>query len=181
MVPVAGGTLLPRIARGLREFKELGLVAGELPRIHAAQAAGCAPIVRALDAGADFPEPVRPNTIAKSIAIGNPADGHQVLQTVRSTGGQGTAVSDVEIVAAIRLLAETEGIFTEPAGGTTLAGAVDLIQRGVIGKDDSLVVCVTGNGYKTAEVLTGQLPEPVRLSRSFKEFEAWWESRQALA
>ena len=90
-------------------------------------------------------------------------------------------VTDEQIVGAIRLLAETEGIFTEPAGGTTLAGTIDLIQRGLIGPDESVVVCVTGNGYKTAEVVAGQLVEPVRLSRAFKEFEAWWESRQALA
>jgi threonine synthase len=179
--PVAGGTLLPRIARGFRELRQIGLVEGELPRIHAAQAAGCAPIVHALESGAEHPEPVRPDTIAKSIAIGNPADGYQVLQTVRSTGGAGTAVSDTEIVAAIRLLAETEGIFTEPAGGTTLAGTIDLIERGVIRGDESVVVCVTGNGYKTAEVVSDQLTEPVRLSRAFKAFEAWWEGRQALA
>jgi threonine synthase len=180
--PVAGGTLLPRIARGFRELRQIGLVEGELPRIHAAQAAGCAPVVRALESGAEHPEPVRPDTIAKSIAIGNPADGYQVLQTVRATGGAGTAVTDAEIVAAIRLLAETEGIFTEPAGGTTLAGAIDLIRRGIIGADESVVVCVTGNGYKTAEVFSDQgLVEPVRLSRAFKEFEAWWESRQAIA
>src|SRR6266566_2388911 len=108
--PVAGGTLLPRIARGFRELARIGLVAGELPRIHAAQAAGCAPVVRALEAGLDHPEPVKPNTIAKSIAIGNPADGYQVIQTVRATGGSGTAVTDGQIVDAIRLLAETEGI-----------------------------------------------------------------------
>jgi threonine synthase len=179
--PVAGGTLLPRIARGFRELRQIGLVEGDLPRIHAAQAAGCAPVVRALESGAEHPEPVRPDTIAKSIAIGNPADGYQVLQTVRGTGGAGTAVSDTDIVAAIRLLAETEGIFTEPAGGTTLAGAIDLIKRRVIGPDESVVVCVTGNGYKTAEVLSDQLVQPVRLSRAFKEFEAWWETRQAIA
>ena len=179
--PVAGGTLLPRIARGFRELRQIGLVEGELPRIHAAQAAGCAPIVRALEAGAEYPEPVRPDTIAKSIAIGNPADGYQVLQTVRATGGSGTAVSDTEIVAAIRLLAETEGIFTEPAGGTTLAGTIDLIKRGAIRSDESVVVCVTGNGYKTSEVVSGQLVEPVRLSRAFKEFETWWEGRKAIA
>jgi threonine synthase len=179
--PVAGGTLLPRIARGLRELREIGLVEGELPRIHAAQAAGCAPVITALESGAEHPELVRPNTIAKSIAIGNPADGYQVLKTVRETGGSGAAVSDTDIVAAIRLLAETEGIFTEPAGGTTLGGTIDLIRRGVIGRDDSVVVCVTGNGYKTAEVVTGELAEPVRLSRAFKDFEAWQESRRALA
>jgi threonine synthase len=179
--PVAGGTLLPRIARGFREMKQIGLVDGDLPHIHAAQAAGCAPVVNALSAGEDYPEPVRPNTIAKSIAIGNPADGYQVIQTVRGTGGAGVAVSDDQIVDAIRLLAETEGIFTEPAGGTTLAGTIDLVKRGVIGANESAVVCITGNGYKTAEVVAGTLSEPVRLSRAFKEFEAWQESRQALA
>ena len=179
--PVAGGTLLPRIARGLRELREVGLVDGTLPHIHAAQAAGCAPVVNAIRDGIDYPDPVKPNTIAKSIAIGNPADGYQVVQTVKQTEGTGTAVSDEQIVDAIRLLAETEGIFTEPAGGTTLAGTIDLVQRGVIGPDESVVVCITGNGYKTAEVVAGKLAEPVRLSRAFNEFEAWWESRQALA
>jgi threonine synthase len=175
--PVAGGTLLPRIVRGLRELREIGLVEGELPRVYAAQAAGCAPVVRALEQGLDHPEPVRPNTIAKSIAIGNPADGYQVLQAIRSTGGSGAAVSDEQIVDAIQLLAETEGIFTEPAGGTTLAAAIDLIRRGVIPPDESIVVCVTGNGYKTSEVVANRLTAPVRLSRSFKDFEAWLPSR----
>src|SRR5207253_7325304 len=151
--PVAGGTLLPRIVRGFRELREVGLVDGELPRVYAAQAAGCAPVVHALDAGLDHPEPVRPNTIAKSIAIGNPADGYQVIESVRATGGAGAAVTDAEIVGAIRLLAETEGIFTEPAGGTTLAAAIDLVKRGIIPPDESIVVCITGNGYKTAEAV----------------------------
>ena len=111
--PVAGGTLLPRIFRGLRELKEIGLVAGDLPKIHAAQAAGCAPVVNALDQGLEFPDPVRPSTIAKSIAIGNPADGFQVVRTVRDTGGTGVASTDDEILTAIDVLAETEGIFTE--------------------------------------------------------------------
>jgi len=101
------------------------------------------------------------------------------VQTVRTTGGTGAAVTDTQIVDAIRLLAETEGIFTEPAGGTTLAGAIELVHQGVIGPDESVVVCITGNGYKTAEVVAGQLNEPVRLSRAFKEFQAWWESRGA--
>src|SRR5204862_3831992 len=112
---------------------------GERPKVYAAQAAGCSPVVNALDAGLDHPEPVRPNTIAKSIAIGNPADGYQVIQSVRSTGGAGAAVSDEQIVDAIRLLAETEGIFTEPAGGTTLAATIELIRRGTIPRDESIV------------------------------------------
>jgi threonine synthase len=181
VAPVAGGTLLPRILRGFRELREVGLVDGDLPRMYAAQAAGCAPVVRALEAGLDHPEPVRPDTIAKSIAIGNPADGYQVLQSIRGTGGSGAAVSDEAIVEAIRLLAETEGIFTEPAGGTTLAAAMALIARGVIPRDESIVVCVTGNGYKTVEVVAGGLPAPVRLSRSFKDFEAWWAAQGAVA
>jgi threonine synthase len=181
VAPVAGGTLLPRILKGFRELREVGLVDGELPRMYAAQASGCAPVVNALAAGLDHPEPVRPNTIAKSIAIGNPADGYQVLQSIRGTGGSGAAVSDQQIVDAIAILAETEGIFTEPAGGTTLAAAIELIERGTIPRDESIVVCVTGNGYKTAEVLTDRLAAPVRLSKSFKDFEAWWESRQAIA
>ena len=179
--PVAGGTLLPRILRGFRELAEIGLVEGELPRIHAAQAAGCAPVVRALEAGLEHPELVRPDTIAKSIAIGNPADGYQVLKSVRSTGGTGAAVSDKQIIDAIQLLAETEGIFTEPAGGTTLAVTVELVRRGVIGPDESTVVCITGNGYKTTDVMAGRMADPIRLSRGLKEFEGWWESRQALA
>jgi threonine synthase len=176
--PVAGGTLLPRLVRGLRELREIGLVDGDLPRVYAAQAAGCAPVVHALQAGLEHPEPVRPDTIAKSIAIGNPADGYQVIESVKATGGAGAAVTDTAIVDAIKLLAETEGIFTEPAGGTTLAATIDLIERGVIPRDESIVVCVTGNGYKTAEVVADRLTTPVRLSRALKEFEAWHASRR---
>ena len=171
--PVAGGTLLPRIGRAFEELKTLGWVEGDLPRIHPVQAAGSAPVIRALEAGAEFPEPVRPNTIAKSIAIGNPADGYHVLQTVRATGGSGAMVSDEEILSAIELLAATEGIFTEPAGGATLAGAMRLIAQGTIPPDESLVVCITGNGYKTAEVMQGRTVPPVPLGRSLKEFEAY--------
>lgn len=177
--PVAGGTLLPRILRAFKELGRVGLAGGRLPRIHAAQAAGCAPVVAALDAGLEHPEPARPDTIAKSIAIGNPADGYQVLRSVRETGGAGAAVRDDQIVDAIRLLAETEGIFTEPAGGTTLAATVDLVRRGVIGRGESVVVCVTGNGYKTGEALSGRLAEPVRLGRALREFETWLERRRS--
>ena len=179
VAPVAGGTLLPRIVRGLGELRQVGLVDGELPRVYAAQAAGCAPVVRALEAGLEYPEPVRPDTIAKSIAIGNPADGHQVIEAVKSTGGTGAAVSDVQIVNAIQLLAQTEGIFTEPAGGTTLAAAIELVERGVIPRDESIVVCVTGNGYKTTEVVADHVGTPVHLSRAFKDFEGWWTARTA--
>lgn len=170
--PVAGGTLLPRIARAFRELRDVGLVDGDLPAMHAAQAAGCAPVVRALEQGLEHPEPVRPHTIAKSIAIGNPADGFQVVQTVRTTGGSGAAVSDEAILEGIRLLAETEGIFTEPAGGTTVAALGALVEGGVIPRDEAVVVCITGNGHKTAELLDGRVEPPVRVGRSLREVEA---------
>jgi threonine synthase len=169
--PVAGGTLLPRILKGFDEFRRVGIVEGELPSIHIAQAAGCAPVVRALEAGLDFPDPVKPQTIAKSIAIGNPADGFQVLNAVRSTGGSGAAVEEHEIVEGIQLLAETEGIFTEGAGGVTVAATRKLVERGVLPRDESIVICVTGNGYKTVEVVS-PLVKPIRIGRSLGEFEA---------
>ncbi len=169
--PVAGGTLLPRIFKGLREFREVGLVQGTLPRIHAAQPSGSAPVIHALEAGLEFPEPVKPNTIAKSLAIGNPADGFQVVKVVNETGGSGAMVSDKEILDAIQLLASTEGIFTEPAGGTTLAATRALVKRGVIKSNESVVVCITGNGFKTSEVMTDYVDRPVRIGRSLADFE----------
>ena len=168
--PVAGGTLLPRIVKGLRELNWIGLVEGQLPKVHAAQPAGSSPVINALEAGLEFPEPVKPNTIAKSLAIGNPADGFQVVKVVQETGGDGAKVSDEEILDAISLLAATEGIFTEPAGGTTLAATRKLIERGVIKPDESVVVCITGNGFKTAEVMRDRVQKPVRIGRSLADF-----------
>ena len=169
--PVAGGTLLPRIYKGLREMKEVGLATGTLPKIHAAQPSGSAPVIRALEQGLEFPDPVKPNTIAKSLAIGNPADGFQVVKVVNETGGTGAMVSDDEILDGIQLLASTEGIFTEPAGGTTVAATRALIKRGAIKPGDSVVICVTGNGYKTAEVMAQRVEKPVRIGRSLADFE----------
>ena len=175
--PVAGGTLLPRIGKAFRELREIGIVSGELPRIYAAQAAGCAPVINALEAGTEYPEPVKPDTIAKSIAIGNPADGHQVLETIRSSGGTGSRATDEQILDAIGLLASTEGIFTEPAGGTTLAATINLLKMEAIPKDESIVVCITGNGYKTADVIAGRQRPFTRLGRSLGEFEAFMAER----
>jgi threonine synthase len=169
--PVAGGTPLPRIYKGLREFREVGLVDGDLPKIHAAQPDGSAPVVRALEAGEEFPDPVKPNTICKSLAIGNPADGFQVVKVVTETGGSGARVTDPEILDGIHLLARTEGIFTEPAGGTTVAATKQLVQRGVIKPHESVVICVTGNGFKTAEVMQGRVERPVTIGRSLADFE----------
>jgi threonine synthase len=179
--PVAGGTLLPRILKGFEELRRVGLVEGEVPSIHVAQAAGCAPVVHALEAGLEFPEPVKPHTIAKSIAIGNPADGFQVLHSVRSTGGSGATVEDEEVIEGIQLLAETEGIFTEPAGGVTVAATRKLIERGVLPRDESIVICITGNGYKTIEVVSGRGEEPIQIGRSLKDFEATMEATGLVA
>jgi len=174
--PVAGGTLLPRIGRAFHELREVGLAEGDLPKIHAAQAAGCAPVINALESEATHPEPVRPDTIAKSIAIGNPADGYQVLDTIRKSGGSGARATDSEILDAISLLARTEGIFTEPAGGTTLAATINLLASGVIPRDEAIVVCITGNGYKTSNVMADRSAELTLLGRSLREFEAFMDS-----
>ena len=170
--PVAGGTLMPRILKGFEEFRQIGLVDGEMPAMHIAQAAGCSPVVNALDEGLEFPEPVKPKTIAKAIAIGNPADGFQVLRAVRATGGSGARVEEDDIVKGIQLLAETEGIFTEGAGGVTVAATKQLIERGAIPRDESIVICVTGNGYKTIEILEGKGVKPIHIGRSLKDFQA---------
>lgn len=171
VLPVAGGTLLPKVAKGYRELVTLGLVEDVEPRFYAAQAAGCDPLVRALHEGAEDFRPQKPHTMARSIAIGNPADGRYVLQEVRRSGGWGASVTDSEIVEAIRLLARTEGVFTEPAGGTTLAAAIKLIQSGRIPSDESICVAITGNGLKTLEAMHGsQVQSPVIRPR-LDEFE----------
>jgi threonine synthase len=169
--PVAGGTLLPRIYKGLRELRDVGLVNGRLPKIHAAQPSGSAPVVRAIEAGQEFPDPVKPNTIAKSLAIGNPADGFQVVRVVKETGASAAMVTDDEILDAVQLLARTEGIFTEAAGGTTVAATRALVKRGVIKSGESVVICITGNGFKTAEVMFDRVARPTQIGRSLSDFD----------
>ena len=172
VVPVAGGTILPKIAKAYREFIDLGLVEDNRPVLHAAQAAGCNPVVKALENNEDLFHPQKPNTIAKSIAIGNPADGYYVMKVVRDSGGSGASATDSEILSAIKLLARTEGIFTEPAGGTTLACAIKLIQSGRIPRDQSICVCITGNGLKTVEVLRGAFDHAPAINAKMTEFDA---------
>jgi threonine synthase len=172
VVPTAGGTILPKVAKAFRELGEIGLVSDPLPRIYTAQAAGCAPVVHALHRGAELITPVKPQTIAKSIAIGNPADGYYVLKAVRESGGWGEAATDPEIVDAIRLLARTEGIFTEPAGGTTVAVTKKLIEQGRIPRHESIVICVTGNGYKTLEAVQGSVEQSFRIGARLADFDA---------
>ncbi len=182
VVPVAGGTILPKIWKAYRELVALGLVEDDGPRIHAAQAAGCDPVARALQEGRDDFEPQKPRTLAKSIAIGNPADGRAVIRVVRESGGSGGSATDDEILRAIDLLARTEGIFAEPAGGTTLAVAIGLIERGRIPRDESICVSITGNGLKTIEAQAGRLPRvPVIDARfaAFKEVAAGFAPAKA--
>jgi threonine synthase len=169
--PVAGGTLLPRIARGSAALR-VGLVDGELPAIHAAQAAP--PVINALIEGSSS-RPGETEHHRAIDAIGNPADGFQVLNAVRTSGGSGAMATDPEILDGVQLIARTEGIFTEPAGGTTMACAIKLIENGSIPRDESIVVCITGNGYKTAEVMTSRVKKPVHLGRGLSEFDAFME------
>jgi threonine synthase len=150
--PVASGSLFTKIARGFEEWIELGLLEGALPTFNGAQAAACAPVAQAFEDGHDICRPVRPGeTIAKSLAIGNPADGPFALELARRTGGSIDSVTDEEIVAGIQLLAETTGIFTETAGGVTAAVLRKLAERGEIGRDERVVVYITGEGLKTLD------------------------------
>ena len=151
--PIASGSLFTKIGRGFEEWRSIGLVDGELPTFHGAQAAGCGPVAAAFADGHEVCRPVRPDTIAKSLAIGNPADGPYALDLARGTGGSIDAVSDDEIRAGIRLLAETTGLFTETAGGVTTATLAKLAERGEIGADDRVVVYITGEGLKTLDAV----------------------------
>jgi threonine synthase len=157
IVPVASGCQLTRIDKGFRELVEIGLVGGGNVRISGAQAAGCAPVATAYANGNDDVVPVKPHTIAKSLAIGNPADGWRALEVVRRTGGAVAAVSDDEIIEGIRLLARTEGIFAETAGGVTTATLAKLAAEGIVGREETVVAYVTGNGLKTVEALEGRV------------------------
>lgn len=171
VVASAGGTILPKLAKAFKELKLVGLVDDGDCKIYTAQAAGCAPIVQALKKGTDLISPVKPNTIASSIAIGNPADGYYVLQAVKDSGGWGEAVTDEEILDAIKLLARTEGIFTEPAGGTEVAVAKKLIQHGRIPRDESIVISITGNGYKTLEAVARSVEKPFTIRATLESFD----------
>ena len=171
VIPTAGGTILPKVYKAYREFIELGLVQDNGPKIYSAQPAGCNPVVTAIHRGRDIIEPQKPNTIAKSLAIGNPADGYYAYNVVKDSGGWGESATDREIVDAIKLLAKTEGIWTEPAGGTTLAAAIKLIQSGRIPRDESIVVSITGNGLKTLEAVQDDLPYPVVIDPKLSEFD----------
>jgi threonine synthase len=171
VVASAGGTILPKLAKGFKELIKVGLVEESGCKIYSAQAAGCAPIINALHKGTDLVTPVKPNTIASSIAIGNPADGYYVIQAVRESGGWGESVTDKEILDGIKLLARTEGIFTEPAGGTEVAVTKKLIETGRIPRDESIVISITGNGYKTLETVAQSVELPYTIDATLQNFD----------
>ena len=171
VVASAGGTILPKLAKGFKELIKVGLVEDTGCKIYSAQAAGCAPIIEALHKGTELVSPVKPKTIASSIAIGNPADGYYVIQAVKESGGWGESVTDQEILEGIKLLARTEGIFTEPAGGTEVAVTKKLIESGRIPRDESIVISITGNGYKTLEAVAKSVEEPYTITATLENFD----------
>ncbi|MBI2455974.1 MAG: threonine synthase [candidate division NC10 bacterium] len=173
IVPAAGGSLITKVWKGLQEFHRLGLLPAVPTRMHVAQAEGCGPIVNAVKAGSEVIRPVKhPRTIAKSLAIGNPADGYYAFKVVKDSRGTGELATDEEIVESMKMLAATEGIFAETAGGVTLAATRKLVQHGVIGRDDVTVISVTGNGLKTQEAVAGALRVPTPIKPTLTSFDA---------
>ena len=154
VVPIASGSLHTKIWKGLKEFEMLGLLSPVHTRVHGAQAEGCAPVAMAFQEKREFIKPVKPNTVAKSLAIGNPADGFYALKTARETNGIIEMVNDPEIIEGIQLLAQEEGIFAETAGGVTIAVLKKLVKQGVIHQGETTVAYITGNGLKTQEAVT---------------------------
>lgn len=152
VAPMAGGSLLGKLGKGFGEFRDVGLVGDPAPRLYGAQAAGCAPIVAAFERGDGRIEPVVPNTVARSLAIGNPADGARAAHLIRQSGGQAVAVSDPELIEGVRILARTTGVFTESAGGVTIAAALRLAELGQFRPDDEVVLCITAHGLKTPDL-----------------------------
>lgn len=178
--PIASGSLFTKIARGFEEWLELGLVEGALPTFNGGQAAGCSPVATAFEGGQDFCRPVKPDTIAKSLAIGNPADGPYALDLARRSGGAIDSVTDDEIREGITLLARTTGIFTETAGGVTVAVLAKLARRGDIDPDERVVAYITGDGLKTLDVARGTF-ETWEIEPRLESFEAAHERVAAMA
>ena len=171
--PMAGGSLIGKIQKAFQELHKIGLIADPSCKIYGAQATGCNPISAAVKNGWDSHRPVRkPNTIAKSLAIGDPADGFFAAKVIRDSGGWAEDVSDPEIAEAMALLGRTEGIFAETAGGVTVAVARKLIEQGRIPRDEEIVLCITGNGLKTQDAVAAYLEKPAVIGPSLEEFEA---------
>ena len=176
VVPMASGSLLTKIHKGYQELIKLGLARDTKPTVHGAQATGCSPISGAFKQGMDFFKPVKPDTIAKSLAIGTPADGFYALKVMKETGGASDDVTDDEIREAMSAVAECEGIFTETAGGVTVGVAKKLVASGKIPAEDSVVLCITGNGLKTLDAVQGHVGKPAEIKPSLREFEQLIES-----
>jgi threonine synthase len=171
VVPCAGGSLITKIAKAFKELRLLGLIPEGRTSMYAAQAAGCGPIVTMIKNDTDVLTPVRPQTIAKSLAIGNPADGYYAYRAAKDSGGYGEHASDEEIIDGMQLLARTEGIFAETAGGVTVAATRKLIEAGRIPRDEPIVICITGNGLKTPDVLHDRLGSDVTIRPSLSAFD----------
>jgi threonine synthase len=182
VVPMAGGSLIGKIQKAFGELARLGLISEPACKIHGAQATGCNPITSAVKNGWESHRPIRrPNTIAKSLAIGDPADGYFAARVIRESGGWGEDASDAEIVEGMTLLARTEGIFAETAGGVTVAVARKLIEQGRIGRDEEVVLCITGNGLKTQDAVSDGLERPAVIRPSLAEFTALVEGPREAA
>lgn len=171
IVPMAGGSLITKVWKAFQEFHKIGLLDKVDAKVYGAQATGCAPITTAVKEGSELIRPVKPKTIAKSLAIGNPADGYYSAKVIRESNGWGEDVSDEEIIDAMKLLAETEGIFAETAGGVTLGVTKKLIEQGRIPRDESIVVSVTGNGLKTQEALQDKIGAPRIINARLSDFD----------
>jgi threonine synthase len=172
VVPCAGGSLITKIWKAMAEMAALGLIEGPIrTKMHAAQADGCGPIVTMIKDDTDVLKPVRPRTIAKSLAIGNPADGYYAYRVAKDSGGYGAHATDEEIIHGMLLLARTEGIFTETAGGVTVAATQKLVEAGIIPRDESVVICITGNGLKTPDPLADRLAPQVSIRPSLTNFD----------
>ncbi|MBI4298647.1 MAG: threonine synthase [Chloroflexi bacterium] len=171
IVPAASGSLFTKIWKGLKELSDLGLIGQAHTKMHLIQAQGCSPIVEAYRQNSLHVRPIKPNTIAKSLAIGNPADGFYALKTLKATGGRAEAVPEEEVIEGIKLLAETEGVFTEAAGGVTVAGLRQLANLGVIEKNEVTVAYITGNGLKTQEIVR-HVANPLIIEPNMESFEA---------
>jgi threonine synthase len=173
VVPMAGGSLIVKIKKAFDELVKLGLVEHKPVKFFGAQATGCSPISTAVKTGNSEIEPQKPSTIARSLAIGNPADGHYAIKTIKQTGGWSEDVSDPEVIDSIRLLAETEGIFTETAGGVTVGTAGKLYRQDRILPEETTVLCITGNGLKTTDVLAGIYQAERPIAPKLAEFESY--------
>jgi len=179
VVPMAGGSLIIKIKKAFDELIKLRLVEPKPVKIFGAQASGCSPISTAVKSGTSEIEPQKPATLARSLAIGNPSDGVYAIKTIRASGGWAEDVSDAEIVMSIQLLAETEGVFTETAGGVTVGCARKLYQEGRIHPDETTVLCITGNGLKTTDVLGGHYQSEEPIKARMADFEGFLEKTLA--